>query len=634
MCGIAGIVALDGSPIPQLEERLSLMAARIAHRGPDGEGRWVDPAGAAGFVHRRLAIIDLSDTGVQPMAGANGCQIIHNGEIYNYPELRRELESGWPFRSQSDTETILAGHDAWQDEAPLHFRGMWAYALWNPARQRLFASRDRFGIKPFYYARIGNSLYFASEIKAILPFLPQIDVNPAALAEYLTYQFTVSGDTLVKGVRQLPAAHNLIVEHGDLREQRYWDVQYAVERGRKADWFHERLKELTEDSVRLHLRADTQVGSYLSGGIDSSLVALLAARQQGESLPAFHGAFREPPGFDESSFARAAAGAGGLELHELSINAEDFRAHIFDVIRHLDEPIAGPGSFAQFMTAKLAASKVKVVLGGQGGDEIFGGYARYIIAYFEQCIKAAIDGTYKNGNFVVTIESIVPQLSMLREYKPLLKSFWAEGLFDDLDARYFRLINRSVDMTDEIEWGDFPSAEIFSSFRAAFHGKNVGKEAYFDKMTHFDFKHLLPALLHVEDRMSMAHGLESRVPLLDHPLVEFAATAPADVKFSGGRSKQMLKEAFSSVLPAEIVGRRDKMGFPVPLGTWFQTELRDLVGDLFASAGAGELPHLNRMAVRRAFDGGQPFTRKTWGLLSLEIWRRQIQDAARDRFVS
>ena len=632
MCGIAGIVSLDGSAVHQLEERLAVMAARIVHRGPDGEGRWIDPSGTAGFVHRRLAIIDLSETGAQPMAGADGCQLVHNGEIYNYPELREALSARWPFRSRSDTETILAAHDAWQDAAPLHFRGMWAYAHWNPATRRLFASRDRFGIKPFYYARIGGHLYFASEIKAILPFLPQIDVNPASLAEYLTFQFTLSGDTLVQGVRQLPAAHNLIVENGDVREERYWDVQYTIDRGRKADWFHERLVGLTQESVGLHLRADTQVGSYLSGGIDSSLIALLAARQQPGRLQAFHGAFRAPPGFDESAFARAAASAGEIDLHELSITAEDFRTHIFDVIRHLDEPIAGPGSFPQYMTAKLAASKVKVVLGGQGGDEIFGGYARYMIAYFEQCIKAAIDGTYRNGNFVVTIESIVPQLPMLHEYKPLLKMFWAEGLFDELDARYFRLINRSVDMQEEIEWGEFPSAEVFDAFRAAFHGRNVGKEAYFDKMTHFDFKHLLPALLHVEDRMSMAHGLESRVPLLDYPLVEFAATAPADVKFSGGRSKQMLKEAFGNVLPAEITGRRDKMGFPVPLGDWFQTELRELVGDLFASAGAGELPYLNRMAVRRAFEDGQPFTRKTWGLLSLEIWRRQMQDEVRHRF--
>lgn len=632
MCAIAGIVSLNGSPVPELKARLAVMAKRIAHRGPDGEGFWIDPSGSAGLAHRRLAIIDLSETGAQPMAGANGCQIVHNGEIYNYPELRTELEGAWPFRSRSDTETILAAHDAWADDAPLHLRGMWAYALWNPARSRLFASRDRFGIKPFYYAQIGSHLYFASEIKAILPFLAQIDVNPAALAEYLTFQFTLGGDTLVKGIRQLPAAHNLIVENGTLREERYWDVQYKIDRGRPAEWFHERLTSLTEESVRLHMRADTDVGSYLSGGLDSSLVALLATRQKTGRLHAFHGAFRTPPGFDESEYARIVADTGAIDLHEMSITADDFRTHIFDVIRHLDEPIAGPGSFPQFMTAKFAASKVKVVLGGQGGDEIFGGYARYIIAYFEQCIKAAIDGTYKNGNFVVTIESIVPQLPMLHEYKPLLKTFWAEGLFDELDARYFRLINRSVDMNEEIEWADFPSADVFDAFRSAFHGRNVGKEAYFDKMTHFDFKHLLPALLHVEDRMSMAHGLESRVPFLDHPLVEFAATAPADVKFSGGRSKQMLKAAFQSVLPAQIANRRDKMGFPVPLAAWFKNELRELVGDVFGSTGAGELPYLKPKAVRHAFGNGQPFSRKTWGLLSLELWRKQMQDEARHRF--
>jgi asparagine synthase (glutamine-hydrolysing) len=626
MCGIAGIVSLDGSRIPDLGARLRFMANAIAHRGPDGEAFWEDPAGVAGFAHRRLAIIDLTDGGVQPMVGEDGAVVVHNGEVYNYLELRAALAGGWRFRTHSDTETILAAHAAYGDDALAHLRGMFAYARWSPRERRLLAARDRFGIKPFYYAVVANRLYFASEMKALLPFLPSIAVNTDALAEYLTFQFTLGGDAMVQGVRQLPPAHTLVVENGQVIERRYWDVRYTIDKGHTPHWFHERLRDLLTDSVALHLRSDAPLGAYLSGGIDSSLVSLLAARERGAPLDLFHGAFRAPAGYDESAHARTAALAGGGRLHELDITADDFRASIETIVAHLEEPIAGPGSFPQYMTAGLAAQHVKVVLGGQGGDEIFGGYARYIVAYFEQCIKAAIDGTYRNGNFVVTIESIVPQLTMLQEYKPLLKMFWQDGLFEDLDARYFRLVDRAVDMRDEVRWEEAPMERVREAFRTAFNGKNVGKEAYFDKMTHFDFKYLLPALLHVEDRMSMAHGLESRVPFLDHPLVEFAATAPADVKFPGGRAKQMLKESFADVIPASIAGRRDKMGFPVPLAEWFHGELREWIGDVFASADAADLPFLNRDAVRRAFDGAAPFSRKTWGLLSLELWRRMLKD--------
>jgi asparagine synthase (glutamine-hydrolysing) len=279
------------------------------------------------------------------------------------------------------------------------------------------------------------------------------------------------------------------------------------------------------------------------------------------------------------------------------------------------------------MVSRLAARHVKVVLGGQGGDEIFGGYARYLLAYFEQCIKAALDGTYKNGSFVVTIESIVPNLGLLREYKPLIKEFWREGLFGGHDERYFRLIDRSTDMEEEVDWAVLDKNRVIESFLAIFNSQsNVHKEAYFDKMTHFDFKCLLPALLQVEDRMSMAHGLESRVPLLDHPLIEFAATVPADVKFAGGRMKHLLKLAYGDQLPQSIAERRDKMGFPVPLKEWFSGELRDLVQDTFRSHLARQRPFLNAPAILANFENAGSFSRKVWGLLSLELWHQIFHD--------
>jgi len=313
----------------------------------------------------------------------------------------------------------------------------------------------------------------------------------------------------------------------------------------------------------------------------------------------------------------------------LDIWADDFRDRIHGVNWQMDFPGAGPGSFPQFMVSELAAKHVKVVLGGQGGDEIFGGYARYLIAYFEQCIKAAIEGNYKNGNYVVTIESIVPNLGVLREYKPMLREFWREGLFSDLDSRYFRLIDRSSDMIEEVDWRALDKDRVFQAFQSIFNNPdNVGHEAYFDKMTHFDFKCLLPALLHIEDRMSMAHGLESRVPFLDHPLVEFAATVPADIKFSGGDTKHLLKRAFGGELPNLILNRRDKMGFPVPLQEWFAGELHELVQDMFRSGPARSRPFMNADAVLANFERAGRFSRKTWGLISLEIWHQMFHDRA------
>src|ERR1700730_4890751 len=379
----------------------------------------------------------------------------------------------------------------------------------------------------------------------------------------------------------------------------------------------------------MHLRADVPVGAYISGGIDSSLMAVLAAKLDPQQRQGFHGRFTDHPGYDESSYARTAAEHASATLSVRDITAKDFVGNIQDLIWHLDFPVGGPGSFPQFMVSELAREHVKVVLGGQGGDEIFGGYARYLVAYFEQCIKAAIDGTYKNGNFVVTIESIVPNLGLLREYKPTMKEFWRDGLFDDLDNRYFRLIDRSTDMVGEVDWSLIDKNRVVEEFRRIFNNKsNVRKEAYFDKMTHFDFKCLLPALLQVEDRMSMAHGLESRVPLLDHPLIEFLATVPADVKFEGGRMKHLLKRAYADVLPSAIADRRDKMGFPVPLKEWFSGELRGLVQDTFRSRLARQRPFLNTEAVLANFESAGRFSRKVWGLLCLELWHQIFHDRA------
>jgi asparagine synthase (glutamine-hydrolysing) len=601
----------------------------IAHRGPDGAGVWVDPAHAAGLAHRRLSIIDLTQTGAQPMAADNNTVITYNGEIYNYIELRQALKDKWTFKGASDTETILAAYQEYGAGCVDHLRGMFSFAIWDGKTKRLFAARDRFGIKPFYYAIVGDQFYFASEVKALLPFLDDIETDNEALAQYLTFQYGIGEQTLFKGVFQLLPGHQLVLENGGVRVSRYWDVDYEVDFDQEPNFFYDQLTDLLDDSVGVHLRSDVPVGGYMSGGIDSSLISILAAKADNRNRQFFHGKFSQFPGYDESDYAAIAARKAGGDLHTIDITAQDFRDNISNVIYHLDFPVAGPGSFPQYMVSALAAQKVKVVLGGQGGDEIFGGYARYLVAYLEQCIKAGIEDTYLNGNYVVTLESIIPNLGMLREYKPMIRQFWQDGLFGELDERYFRLVDRSSDMKDEVDWSELDKGGVFEQFRAIFNNDaNVRKEAYFDKMTHFDFKCLLPALLQVEDRMSMAHGLESRVPLLDHKLVEFAATVPADVKFKGGHMKHLLKQAYADELPKQLLQRRDKMGFPVPLKEWYGGELKDFVGDLFNSHSAKTRPFIHNDRVLENVTRETQFSRKTWGLLSLELWHQLFHDRA------
>lgn len=629
MCGIAGIISLSGAPVERLEHKLEVMGKLIAHRGPDGDGVWCAADQRAGLAHRRLAIIDLSPSGAQPMVGPNQTVVVHNGEVYNYIEINASLAGKWDFRSTCDTESVLAAYAVYGENFVDHLRGMFATAIYDEKEQKLTAVRDRFGIKPFYYACVDDVLYFASEAKALVPFLAQIETDPEALAQYLTFQYCVGDATLFKGIRQLMPGHMLTVTNGELNIRRYWDVSYEIDWDHSATYFYDRLRSLLDDSINVHLRSDVPIGGYMSGGIDSSLISILSANSSTDNRQCFHGKFTQFPGYDESNYAQLAADAAHAELHQIDITADDFKDNIEKVIYHLDFPVAGPGSFPQYMVSKLAAEKVKVVLGGQGGDEIFGGYARYLVAYLEQSIKAALDGSAQNGNYVVTLESIIPNMGMLREYKPMIRQLWSKGLFGDLDQRYFQLIDRSADMTDEVDWSELDKGGVYDRFQSIFnsHG-NVGKEAYFDKMTHFDFKCLLPALLQVEDRMGMAHGLETRVPLLDHQLVEFAATIPANIKFEGGNMKQMLKIAFDDVLPKQLINRRDKMGFPVPLKEWFTDDLKGFVQDIFSSEKAKLRPFMRSDKVLQSFGKEAQFSRKTWGLLSLELWHQQFHDKA------
>ena len=624
MCGICGAIDLTGRPIPDLERRLEVMNALIAHRGPDDDGLWTHPRGHVGLAHRRLSIIDL-EHGHQPMRDERNRWITYNGEIYNYPELRREIGAD-RFRTTCDTEVALRAHERWGTDGLTRLRGMFAYALWDEPRGELVLVRDRFGIKPLYYATVGDVVYFASEAKALLPFLPSIETDLDALKDYLAFQFCLAGKTLFAGIQELLPGHFLRLGRGPSEPVRYWEVYYELDFDHTAQYFEEQIEALLSESVELHLRSDVPVSAYLSGGFDSSVVASAAGAHSAAAMQAFTGKFSEDERYDESRYARALAEWRGLELHEIDITVDDFVGHLGDVVYHLDFPVAGPGSFPQFMVSQEASRHCKVILGGQGGDEIFGGYTRYLVAYFEQCIRAAIDGTMRDGNFVVTYESIIPNLVALRNYKPMLQEFWRSGLFDELDARYFQLINRTPHLDGEVDLEALGEYSSFETFRTIFNGPNVGHQAYFDKMTHFDFKTLLPALLQVEDRVSMAHGLESRVPLLDHRLVELAATIPADIKFKDGTMKHVFKRSLRSLVPDVIAERRDKMGFPVPLTEWLRGEAREFAIDTLSSTAAQGRVLFDNRKVLAGLEGESRFGRKIWGLLCLELWHQTFHD--------
>ena len=632
MCGISGILTRQASR-EELELEILTMNQLQSHRGPDAEGIWIDPNTNVALGHRRLSIIDLQESGLQPMTDGKRW-LVFNGEIYNYRELRSELGEG-NFRSQSDSEVILVGFDRWGPEVLKKLRGMFSFAIWDPRESRLFAARDRFGIKPFYYSTSSQSFRFSSEAKALLSFSDSIRVSETGLVDYMMLQLPLGKTTLFEGVNQLLPGHYLDFSFDDfLKDQTqkcYWEVEYERDFDHDEKFFLEHLEELFDESINLHCRSDVPIGGYVSGGIDSSLVSIAASEVSSDFI-GFTGKFEDPPGYDESQYAVRASEEGNFALYQCSITPQDFLNSFSKVIYHLDYPIAGPGSFPQYMVSELASNHRKVVLGGQGGDEIFGGYTRYLVAYLEQALKGAINGTGDEANFILSYQSLKSSLQSLKGYEPMLASFWSKGLFGPRDERYIDLVDRSggTPVADWVKDIDYSAREVALRL---FRSENVGSGSYFDEMTHFDFKSLLPGLLHVEDRVSMAHGLEARVPFLDHKIIELAARVPSNVKFKDGKLKRFLIESLGSRLPSEILNRKDKMGFPVPLDVWARSnpEVASFIGDTLHSA-------RNREMFPLKIPDGSKITeiplRALWGMLSLEIWFQVFFDKSPDSNIS
>jgi asparagine synthase (glutamine-hydrolysing) len=631
MCGIAGIANRARERAVDQAAVRAMMAA-IAHRGPDDEGAYFD--GPVGLGFKRLSIIDLT-TGNQPIANEDETVwIVFNGEIYNYLELRRDLSRHHHFRTHTDTEVILHLYEEIGERCLERLNGMFAFVIWDSRQQRLFAARDRLGIKPFYWTCDAERFAFASEPKALLAGgLVAAQPDALGLEEYLTFQFCLNDRTLFHGVRKLePGTYLSFRPFRDAEPSvvRYWDFNYEVDTHHTEDYFIEQLLVLLQDSVRLQLRSDVPVGGHLSGGMDSSTVVCLAAPVYGGTFHTFTGGFREGPQYDETRYARLVAEHVKSAHHEVWPSARDFAAVMPWLIYMMDEPAAGPGVFPQYFVSKLARENVTVVLGGQGGDEIFGGYARYLVAYLEQVLKGAIFGTQEEGKYLVTWDNIAPNLSLLRQYQPMLQSFWGQGLFEGMDLRYFRLVSRMEDADALINpdtWNQHSRGRMVESFQQVFN--NPATKSYFNKMTNFDLKTLLPALLHVEDRTSMSVSLESRVPLLDHRIAELVTRMPPTTRFKGGDTKRVFREAVRALVPKEIFERKDKMGFPVPLAEWFAGPLRDFVHDVLLSARARQRGLYRMEGVQALLAKERRFGRQLWGLLCLELWFRAFVDGER-----
>ena len=621
MCGVVAVIRQERGHVS--EPIVRHMAAALRHRGPDDEAVVVEPG--VGLGHTRLAIIDL-ETGQQPMTDG-AVTIAYNGEIYNYVELRDGLHrAGHSFRTTSDTEVILKLYREYGTDCVRHLNGMFAFVLYDRDRQQVLVARDPLGIKPMYWADIDTGWAFASEIKALLRH-PDIAAEPdhQALQEYLTFQFVLDEGTLYRGIRKIRPGHLHVFDlhNGTHRMERYWKPDYVVE-PKGEEEFIEELRHLLHDTLRLQIRSDVPLGAHLSGGLDSSTVTILAAGLLDHPIQTFTGGFREGPEFDETGFAALAAGACGATQHMVYPSEDEFVDLLPRMVYHMDEPAAGPGLFPQYMISQLAAQHVKVVLGGQGGDEIFGGYARYVVAYFEQALKGAIHETNEEGEHLVSLASIIPNLPALRQYVPMLQTFWRKGLFQEMDQRYFQLIDRSghaLSLYSKAFRQTFDQEAVFAKFQSVFN--NPDTKSYYNKMTHFDLVASLPALLQVEDRVSMAASLESRVPLLDVRLVNLLTKAPPQLKFRGGALKYALKRAVRDVVPAAIVDRKDKMGFPVPLHRWRGGRFEELLNDtvLSPTARGGDLFDQDEIRKLMAYEGA--FGRRLWGLLNIELWLRE-----------
>ena len=622
MCGIAGIVRHDGGSVRR--EQIERLTDLIAHRGPDDAGVHLD--GPLGLGHRRLSIVDLSAAGHQPMASADGqVWIVFNGEIYNHVQLRDELSAlGHAFRSGTDTEVLIAAWRQWGSDCVSHFEGMWAFALWDAPSRRLFCSRDRLGIKPFYYALTAQGFVFGSEIKAVLGsgLLPRA-AQREALRLQLVYRARAANDTTCfEGVLQLPPAHNAMLADGRVVLQRYWNAHDHVGGARDGDAAAQtrRFRDALDAAVHSHLRSDVPVGACLSGGLDSAALVALAAPRTRTPLRTFSITYPGTP-FDESRYMHALqAHVGNLDATEHTPDGRDVVDMLERATWHYEEPLWGSSVCSWWQVMKsVNAGGIKVVLNGQGADELLAGYPRYYPAYLRELLIGARIGAFLRNFEGFRRQQGVGRVSLLRDL--------ATPFLPDWSRRALRMAGRGRAYDDGFlspELRAPASAAAEAALRRAF--SSLDQHLLSDLTTT-----RLPELLQAEDRFSMAFSIESRVPFLDRRVVELAIGLPPTQKIEAGVTKVVQRAALRGLVPAVTLERRDKQGYATPAEQWLRTYAVEFAGDLIGSRRFRERgvfdPGTTTAAFERWRSGTAPLPH-LWTWLSTETWYRQYFDSA------
>ena len=623
MCGIAGIM---GS---QRVEAIQKMTDIMVHRGPDDSGFYHDENIALG--QRRLSIIDLH-SGRQPISNEDdSLQLVCNGEIYNSPELRKKLMAkGHRFKTETDVEVILHLYEDHGDECVKHLRGMFAFALWDKRKRRLFMARDHLGQKPLFFCQKNGGFAFASEVKSILAsemVKPEIDLE--GLWHYVSLRFMPDDHSMFQGIKKLPAAHRLVFENNQVSIDKYWDVEFNDKLKAGEAELTDQLDELLLETVKGHLLSDVRVGAFLSGGIDSGTVASMMAVLGEKNLPHFSIGTKEKQ-FDELPYARMVSEKYGMQAHEKVIEP-DLIHTIPSMIYHMDEP-ADPFGFGVYLVSEMAAEHVKVVLGGDGGDENFAGYDRYmgqrLVDYY--CL---LPQWFRQG----IVKKITDRIPESFGYKSMAqKAAWVNemSLFSGGDRyaqslgvlRFTHESKRKLFTQSAInKLGDPSSSEkILRYFNAENADHVVDKMLYTDLMTRIP-DHLLT----ISDRMTMAHSLESRAPLIDYNVVEFAASLPANLKLKGNNLTYLLRQVSKRYLPEEIT-KLKKQGFRFPLGIWFRTDLKDFLLNLFDQSRFVELGMFEKSYIDQLLaehmSGKVDHNYRIWVLLNLEYWYRMYFD--------
>ena len=622
MCAICGIINFhEGDLVSRAD--IEAMTESLVHRGPDDDGYFVE--GRAGLGFRRLSIIDIAG-GKQPIFNEDeSAAIVFNGEIYNYRDLASELTAaGHVFKTRSDTETILHAWEEYGKDCVQRLRGMFAFAIWDRAKRRLFVARDRMGIKPLYYYRNERCFAFASEIKALLeiPGVPT-EVDPEAFDEYLSLRYVPGPRTMFRNIFRLQPGHTLTLDSSGIHTRQYWDVAFSEPEGRLQEDQVERFRQLLDESVRLRMIAEVPIGVLLSGGLDSSaILATMSKVTEPGGLKTFSVGYESPGAGGEDAnefeYARLAAGAFGAEHREYRLTASEFQDFLPDMIWHLDEPMADPSCIPLYFISRLAREHVTVALSGEGADEILAGYGIYPRMLALDRINRSLPG----------LDQMAPWLARVTPSRALRNYVRMSG--QPLESRY-RGVCRGLNSESKNQLiGRERIRESEKQLHAVFgqHFSAAGDASVLNKMLYVDAKVWLPDdLLNKADKMTMATGLELRVPFLDHKLVEFAATLPHSAKLGGKGGKTILRKAMRGLLPDTIIDR-PKKGFPVPISQWLRGPLRSFVQEHLLAQDAACNLFADRGAIKQIVDehiqGRSDRSQDIWTLLVFEFWHRQF----------